>query len=387
MQGEITIGYITVEDPNDRRTWSGINFFLMRAVERAGAKVVVLGPLRPQPLLFFCQAFNFLSTRLLGKRYNYRDSNVLSRAYARRLLRRMKDERLDVLLAPAGLSTTANLKTTVPIIYFNDRCLAGALDYHRILKDLFSFSRKEGLALERAALKNAALSIYASHWAADAARLTAPTEAYKVHVIPMGANLDEPPVAPTPRAFPPAVLNLLFLGVKWEDKGGPIAYAALQELKRRGVAARLIVCGCTPPADLTDTDLVREGFLNKNVPADARKLEQYLRTADFLIVPTRFEAYGIVFCEAAAYGLPVLATRTGGVPTIVEDGRTGFLFSMNEGGAAYADRIEQMVKDPTSWQVMRTNARQRFENALTWDAFVAQLFSVMGSAALTSKLR
>ncbi|HRQ86246.1 MAG TPA: glycosyltransferase, partial [Flavobacteriales bacterium] len=69
--------------------------------------------------------------------------------------------------------------------------------------------------------------------------------------------------------------------------------------------------------EFNDPDLVREGFLNKNLPADMARLEHHLRTADFLILPTRFEAYGIVFCEAAAYGLPALASRTGGVPTIV----------------------------------------------------------------------
>ena len=102
----------------------------------------------------------------------------------------------------------------------------------------------------------------------------------------------------------------------WTEKGGPIAYQALQEVKRRGILAELVVCGCVPPEECNDPDLVREGFLNKNIPADLVKFTEHLRTADLLILPTRFEAFGIVFCEAAAYGLPVLATRTGGVPTV-----------------------------------------------------------------------
>lgn len=375
MKRPLTIGYITVDDARDRRTWSGIYSFLLGALEARVERVVLIGPLRPQPVLLFCQAFNWLSLRLLGKRFNYRDSFSMARAYARMIERRLKNERVDLLIAPAGLATTALLKTDIPIIYINDRCIAGALEYHKVLKDLLAFSRKQSLALEKKALENASLAIYASEWAGQAARAAYPALAPKVHVVPMGANLLEAPPAPEPRAFPGAKLKMLFLGVFWEDKGGPIAYQALQEVKRRGIQAELVVCGCTPPPECDDPDLVREGFLNKNLLADVEKLVHHLRTADLLIVPTRFEAYGLVFCEAAAYGLPVLATCTGGVPTIVQDGKTGFLFDMEEGGIAYADRIMQLHADPQRWQAMRSAARKRYEELLTWDAFADRLLA------------
>ncbi|MEO8587737.1 MAG: glycosyltransferase family 4 protein [Flavobacteriales bacterium] len=375
MKRPLTIGYITVDDPRDRRTWSGINAFLLDALEARVERVVTLGPLRPQPVLFFCQAFNYLSLRLLGKRFHYRDSFPLARGYARLLRKRLGQEPVDLLIAPAGLATTALLKTDVPIVYINDRSIAGALDYHKVLSDLFAFSRDQSIALERKALANAAVVIFSSHWAAEAARATSPAMKDKIHVVPMGANLLDAPPAPQSHAVPGSKVKLLFLGVYWEEKGGPIAYQALQELKRRGIAAELVVCGCSPPPECDDPDLVREGFLNKNIPADVDKLVHHLRTADFLIVPTRFEAYGLVFCEAAAYGLPVLATRTGGIPTIVVDGETGFLFDMNDDGVAYADRIMHVLARPEQRAAMRTKARERYENLLNWEAFTRQLFA------------
>ncbi|MCB0757909.1 MAG: hypothetical protein KDC01_05590, partial [Flavobacteriales bacterium] len=122
----ITIGYITVDDPHDRRTWSGINNFLLRALNERVERVIPLGPLRPQPLLFLLKLINQVMLRTTGKRFNYRDSFLLSRAYARRIDRRLKG--VDLLLAPAGLATTAMLRTKVPVVYVNDRCIAGALD-------------------------------------------------------------------------------------------------------------------------------------------------------------------------------------------------------------------------------------------------------------------
>lgn len=385
MKHPLNIGYVTVDDPADRGGWSGTNHYLLAALRAQGHEVRTLGPLRPQPELVLCQAINQLMLRTIGKRYNYRDSVVMARAYARLLGPQLHG--LDLIIAPAGLATTALLRTQVPIVYINDRCIAGALGYHRILSDLADFSRKESLALEQQALVNASVVVYSSQWAADAAVASNPAIADKVSVIPFGANLDEPPSAPIPRPFPPEKIKLLFLGVKWEDKGGPIASATLQALKRKGYAAQLVVCGCEPPPELNDPDLVREGFLGKNRPEQAARLVDHLRTADMLILPTRFEAYGIVCCEAAAYGLPVLATRTGGIPTIVEDGRTGYLFDLDEGGEAYAARIIGLIKDPDRYQAMRANARSRYEQTLNWQAFVTSLMAVVQSAVPTSSAR
>lgn len=372
---QITIGYVTVDDPNDRRSWSGTDHFLKRAMEEHGCRMVDLGPLRPQPELLLCRIFNAITLRLLGKRFNYRASFIMSRAYRRVLLRRMAGQRLDLLVAPAGLCTTALLDTSVPIIHINDRSIAGALGYHDILKDLFRFSERESLALERRALLNASLTIYSSEWAADAARRAEPAAARTVEVLPFGINFPQAPAPPAPRSFPSGPVKLLFIGVHWENKGGPIAHEALLELERRGIAAQLIVCGCEPPARAHHPNMIREGFLDKNVPAELERLQHHLRTADFLIVPTRFEAYGIVFCEAAAYGVPALGTRTGGVPTIVQDGLTGFLFDLEEGGVAYAERIAQLMNEPAEWQVLRGNARKRYEEVLNWSAFVQGLLA------------
>jgi glycosyltransferase involved in cell wall biosynthesis len=385
MRQALRIGYITVDDPSDRGGWSGSNHYLLAALRAQGCEVQTLGPLRPQPELFLCKAINQLMLRTSGKRYNYRDSVVMARAYARLLGPRLNG--LDLIIAPAGLATTALLRTKVPIVYINDRCIAGALGYHRILSGLADFSRKESLALEQQALVNASVVVYSSQWAADAAVDSNPAIAHKVTVIPFGANLDERPAPPGPRQFPTKKIKLLFLGVKWEDKGGPIAYAALQALKRLGHQAQLVVCGCEPPPELNDPDLVREGFLDKNRPDQAARLVEHLRTADLLILPTRFEAYGIVCCEAAAYGLPVLATRTGGIPTIVEEGRTGYLFDMEENGEAYAQRIIELKERPEVYDAMRTNARQRYEQVLNWDAFVRTLMERVQSASPSSNAR
>jgi glycosyltransferase involved in cell wall biosynthesis len=373
MPRPLRIAYVGIEDPTDKRSWSGTSYYLAQALQKEGHHLHFLGPLRPQPLLFFLRMWNQVGLKLFGKRFHYRDSALLSKAYAGKVRKWLASVQVDVLLAPAGLAAIAYLRTEVPIVHFNDRSIAGALDYHAVLKNLFASSRRGSLALERRALRNAALTIYASEWAADAARIASPQDADKVRVVPMGANFEHVSETPVHVDFPPAIIKLLFIGTHWTNKGGDVAYTALQELKKRGFAAQLVVCGCNVPAGFSDPDVVVEGFLRKSVPAEAQRLQEHLRAAHFFILPTRFEAYGIAFCEAAAYGIPALGSHTGGVPTVVQDGATGFLLPLHADGAAYADRIEWLLSAPERWQQMRASARKRYEEVLTWKSFVKTL--------------
>lgn len=386
MARPLTIAYVTTEDANDKRSWSGIHFHLAEELRKQGHRLVLIGPLRPQPLLFLLRAFNQLTLRLFGKRFHYRDSPILSRAFAGIIARELRGSKPDIILAPAGLAAIAKLKTDVPIIHFNDRSIAGAVGYHSILKDPFGWSLRQSLDLEREALRNAALTVYTSEWAAEGARRTEPTAASRIRVIPMGANLGHVP-PPEQRVFPPPVLRLLLIGVHWENKGGPLAVDVLRELVRRGIKAQLIVCGCDVPKEVTDSNILREGFLSKSDPVQRARLEEHLRSADLFILPTRFEAYGIAFCEAAAYGVPALGSRTGGVPTIVREGETGFLFDLDEDAGPYADRIEQLVRDPALWQRMRAAARIRYEKHFTWHAFVQRLLAEVEASGLVNSAR
>lgn len=385
MKLPLTIGYLTIEDALDRRSWSGTHHFLLKELERRVERVELLGPLPPTFAVRVCRALNQIFLLFPGKRFNWRASPWVARSYARLIEKRLKGLQVDLLIAPAGLSTIAYLRAVVPVIYINDRCIAGAVGYHDVLRNLFEWSLQDSLETERAALDKAMLSVFSSDWAADGARKALPERSDRVRVIPFGANLPEAPVTPGTGTWPNGPIKLLFLGVNWIHKGGPIAYDALLSLKRSGMQAQLIVCGCEPPAQCDDPDLVREGFLDKNRPEHLSRLQAHLRTADFLILPTRFEAYGIVFCEAAAYGLPVLATRTGGIPTIVKEGVTGVLLPRERQGDAYADAIRELIARPSALADMRSAARARFEQVLNWRSFVDALLTAYQSAPRSSR--
>lgn len=376
----LSIAYITVNDPRDKHAWSGTNYYLMQSIQKYIGDVNALGPITAEPARTLFSILNYLGLKIFHKRFNYRDSQAISKIYEKKITQLIQSKKFDLIVAPAGTALLSQLTTKVPIVYINDRCIPGAIEYHDILKNLFDWSKKGSIQTEKRAIANSSLTIYSSSWAADAAKENFAEYANKIQVIPFGANFDETPSFHGAKTLQTETIKLLFVGVKWIEKGGNIALQALKELHAKNIKAELIICGCVPPDEVSKTAGVKiEGFLSKKNPQEFDRLQSHFYTSHFLILPTRHEAYGLVFCEAAAYGLPVLATDTGGIPEIVVHGETGFLFNENETGESYAAKIEELINNPMLYSQISHNARKRYEEKLNWNAFGERLQKLVQS--------
>ena len=168
----------------------------------------------------------------------------------------------------------------------------------------------------------------------------------------MGANIDNPPeeFIIEEKLKNTQVCNLLFLGVDWERKGGEIAFNTLKELNRKGVHTTLTVCGCIPPKEFSDSNMKIFPFLDKNKDDDYKIFIQILRKSHFLILPTRAECFGIVFCEASAFGIPSITTDTGGISNAVENGINGYRLPLDSSYLEYADKIYKLFINPDEYE-------------------------------------
>lgn len=145
--------------------------------------------------------------------------------------------------------------------------------------------------------------------------------------------------------------------------------------------ATLDVCGCHPPEPIDEEGITIHGFLDKRKPEDAQKLERLYSEADFFILPTRYENFGVSFVEAFAAGLPCLGTNTGGVPTIIQPGKNGYLFELSDSGKVYADKIEEIVKDEDHYVELSQNARASYEETFNWETWGNRIKQVILKAA------
>jgi phosphatidylinositol alpha-1,6-mannosyltransferase len=92
------------------------------------------------------------------------------------------------------------------------------------------------------------------------------------------------------------------------------------------------------------------------------------------------EALGVVFLEAAAAGLPVVAGRSGGAPETVVEGVTGTVVDGRRPGPV-ADAVAGLLADPARARAMGAAGRRRVEDELSWAAVVARLQRLLASAA------
>lgn len=378
----LSIAFITADDPLDKRSWSGTNHFLYKTLQESIGDVHILGPYTPQPLWFFCSAFNFLTMRLLKKRFDYRHSSLMRKAYGRYFTAKLRQGNYNCVVVSASVAAAAGIQTSLPVFYINDRVIPGAIGYHEIFKNLFAFSKNQSIASDKLAIEKSTLSLFCSDWAADAAVEHHGISREKVKVLPFGANIETTPDFSEKKAFPEYPVKLLFVGVNWKTKGGAIALQCLQELIAKGTDAELTVAGCHPPENVSHPKMKVVGFLNKNKPEEFATLNSLFADSHFFILPTQFEAYGLVFCEAAAFGIPALAPWTGGIPSIIEDGVTGFLLDKKATGGMYADKILALVNQPEEWHKMRRAARSRYEEKLNWKSWAKSLKSLLNEKGI-----
>jgi D-inositol-3-phosphate glycosyltransferase len=118
--------------------------------------------------------------------------------------------------------------------------------------------------------------------------------------------------------------------------------------------------------DLGLTDRVR--FVR---PQPHHILSSYYRAADVVLVPSRSESFGLVALEAAACGIPVVASAVGGLLNIVHDGVTGLLVEGRD-PARFARAIDQVLADPQAAAAMGAAAAVRARR-FTWSFTAARL--------------
>jgi glycosyltransferase involved in cell wall biosynthesis len=194
-------------------------------------------------------------------------------------------------------------------------------------------------------------------------------------VVPWGA----PPLAmaagPSRRDEGP--VRFLFVGGLEPHKGIGVALEAF----RRAPAARasLDIAGAGTMADPCRAAARRDPRIRFHGFVTGEEKERLLGSADALLFPSLcWEAAGLVMLEAFAHGVPVIASRTGGIPEFIEEGRTGFLVTPGD-AVALATHIDRLAGDRAPIEAMREACRAGAAR-LTWARTVGELVEVYKAA-------
>ncbi|MGP9813810.1 glycosyltransferase family 4 protein [Rhodopseudomonas sp. NSM] len=363
------IAFATIGDAKQVRFWSGTPFHMSKSLAREGNDVVHIGPLNASSLPFY-RAYSKVCRTFRRPGISPFHAGPVVAQYAADASRKIRALSPDVVFAPAGSTFAWAVPDGVPLVYASDATFRLVDDYHPNYRNMNGAAREMADRLERDTIARADLLLYPSEWAAESAVRHYGADPRKVQVIPWGANFEQPPDRASvfgPRK--PGPCRLLFIGANWEEKGADIAVGALDELSARGIDAELVICGCTPPRPVARDGLTIIPFLDKNDRDQRNRLGQLYRDADFFLLPTRADCYGIVFCEAAAHGVPSIAPATGGIAGAIRDGETGFLLPPDATQADYAAVIAAAFANPDRSTRQRQACRDAYESRLNWEAW------------------
>ena len=179
-----------------------------------------------------------------------------------------------------------------------------------------------------------------------------------MYVIPQGIDETFYSISCNPKS------NLILcVGAIAPRKGHIYTVEMFNLLRARGIYAQLRIIGSL--ADQAYYNLLQQKIaaspyvsdisLEANLPRE--ELLRAYTDAKLFVLHSREESQGIVFAEAMATGMPVVATRVGGIPYVVADQKSGLLCPYGD-VEAMADMVERLMTDDARWQQYSNSARE-----------------------------
>jgi glycosyltransferase involved in cell wall biosynthesis len=139
-------------------------------------------------------------------------------------------------------------------------------------------------------------------------------------------------------------------------------------------------------------DYIRDRSLESRVTvipgleANSRSLADAYHAADVFLLPSIHEPFGIVILEAWAAGLPVIASRVGGIPSFVVPYQDGLLFEPNN-NESIVEAFRFLVKNPEDSRNLAVSGQKKARNEYSWDVITDRLVDIYEEALRENPFR
>lgn len=366
MDRKIRVGYISYKSPFDKKAWSGTLYQLYQSIENAGFEVVWI----PGKWDIWSKGYVWLLNKgikiFMHKRGFLWNKTLFVAHSLCRSVNPKQIELVDILFVPGAPHYVYGLKTKKPIIYLNDSTFQQFCDNYMTQCPLLGFNITQGNKIEKKALQNANAIILSSEWARQSVWNDYQVSLEKVKVLEFGANVENKHINSADRKYINC-LNLIFIAVEWQRKGGDIAVETTRILHEKGINVKLNIVGIKePPMYVKELDYVNcLGFLDKNSADQYQKFVRVMDDSHMLLLPTRAECAGIAFCEASAYGLPTFTYDNGGIPNYVLNGISGYRLPMQATAYDFACQIEKSLHE-NEYETLSKGALNLYNEKLNW---------------------
>lgn len=214
-----------------------------------------------------------------------------------------------------------------------------------------------------------------SSWARDSMIVDYGVDADRIEILAPGVDLTlwrpiEQKTASTPR--------ILFVGGDFERKGGGKLLSAFRRLPENAAELHIVTRSAVPPE--------RGVYVHHGMRPNSPELIALYSQSDVFVLPTEAEAFGIAAIEACAVGLPVIATRTGGLVDIVEEGENGFLLPPGDQDGLFKS-LSLLTGEPELRRTMGSASRKRAESRFDAAVNARRVAQLLDDAAQAKKSR
>ena len=236
--------------------------------------------------------------------------------------------------------------------------------------------------VEREAMRSADCIVAFSGHERDAMAGLYGADPGKVRLAPCGVDLDKFRPMDQKEVRRKLGLNgdklLLYVGRVEPLKGLDLLVETAAQIESGDESVRMMVVGGGGPGE-PETDRVRrlaeerqvDGQIDFVGRVDQDQLPLYYNAADVCVVPSYYESFGLVALESMACGTPVVASRVGGLPTLVHHGHTGYLKPWRC-PEAFANSVEMIISSDRLQESLGLAARRRAE-MMGWESVAAMI--------------
>jgi glycosyltransferase involved in cell wall biosynthesis len=363
------LAYATTFDARDILNWSGTPFHMAKEFQNSGIEIDYIGSLKRRlPRTFKIK--QFWKKIACGQRESPRFNIVAAQHYSKQVAHQLLNKNAEAVIAPQ-INPIAYLDCKQPIVLWTDAVYAGLLGFYPVFSNHSATSIEQGNKVTAACLERTKLAIFSSDWAARSAIELYGADKEKVKVVPYGANIEchhsIEDIRDILKKRSRDKVKLLFVGKQWGRKGGDIVFKITKALHAAGLPVELHFVGCQPPQHEKIPAYIHcHGFISKRSPDGLAKITRLLHESHFLFLPSRAEAYGIAFCEASAFGLPVLTSYVGGITTVVKNNINGMTFALDAPAENYLRYISDLMQNYSRYEELALSSFNEYQTRLNW---------------------
>lgn len=152
------------------------------------------------------------------------------------------------------------------------------------------------------------------------------------------------------------IINILFVGIWFERKGGHLLLRAFENLSKKYKYVHLTIVGPVPKKYKFDKTRVTQ----KDYVSREKLMDQYFPNADiFVLVPPKIEGFGFVVLEAQSFGIATIVSKVAALGEIVDDGKTGFTIKPGS-QKELENALEKLIRNKKLREKMGEESRKRF---------------------------